>query len=182
QELSRDIAVDADAGGGIVLEPDVTLECDERPGVLRAQPLCGPDRLRNRLAVLGRAECRQRATDMTQAAELIDRSPELGLEDDDDRDAEQKGAVAEQPRKQHEVEGGRERADEREHDEADQDLRALCAANEAQDVIEDDRDYGDVDDLQPREVPHHLLELDDELRDDLGHAGSAPTISAMSAI
>ena len=150
--------------------------------MLRAQALCRPDRLRNRLAVLGRAERRQRPAEVTQAAELVDCTSELGLEDDDDRNAEQEGAVPEQPRQQHEVEGGRERPNKREGDQPDQDLRTLRAANEAQHVVEDDGDDGDIDQLEPGEVPHHLLELDDELSDDLAHPRSAPRISAMSAI
>ncbi len=119
---------------------------------------------------------------MAEAAELVHGSPELRLKDHDDRDTEQERAVSEQPRKQHEVEGGRKRADQREHNQADQDLRALRATHEAQHVVEDDGDDGDIDHLQPREVSHHLLELDDELLDDLAHPGSAPKISAMSAI
>src|SRR5260370_16947935 len=51
QHLGGDLAVDADAGRGVVLQPDLALECDQRARPLRAQALGGADRLRDGLAV-----------------------------------------------------------------------------------------------------------------------------------
>src|SRR6267378_992764 len=52
QELGRDLAIDADPGGRVVLETNIALEGDQRAGTPGAQPLGRPDRLRDGLAVL----------------------------------------------------------------------------------------------------------------------------------
>src|SRR5207245_2219787 len=103
--LGGDLAVDAHAGRRIVLQADVALEGDKGPGPLHAQALRGADRLRDRLVVLARAEAREGPSDVADAAELVERSAQLRLEHDDDRDDEEEGRVAERPGEKEQVEG-----------------------------------------------------------------------------
>jgi hypothetical protein len=78
QELGRHLAVDADAGGGVVLQPDVALEDDERARLARAQPLGGPDRLRHAAVEglrVGRGELQ---VQVAETAELV-KSTQKGI-------------------------------------------------------------------------------------------------------
>src|SRR3981081_2230313 len=77
QHLGGDLAVDAHAGGGVILQSDVALEGDQSAGLLGAQTLGGADRLRDRLAVETRVVTRERTADVPDAAELVQRSAQL---------------------------------------------------------------------------------------------------------
>ena len=87
--------------------------------------------------------------------------------------------MVEEPREQDEVEGRRQHADHRKHHETDEDLRALGSAQQTQHVVQDDRDYRQLDELAPAQVTRHLLELDEERLD---HLSVVPMSSASNAI
>src|SRR2546423_7270874 len=114
---------------------------------------------------------------MPDAAELVQRAPQLRLEHEDDRDDDVHGRVPEQPRQEDEVEGRRDDADDGEQDEADQDLRALRSPQQSEHLVEDEGDHGDVDHLDGSEMTSHLDQLKAELADYIHQ----PKISPISA-
>src|SRR5262245_45480407 len=77
EHLGRDLAVDSNPRGRVVLDPHLTLEGDKRTRVLHAQSLGGSDRLGNRLVVLAGVESRQRAPDVTDAPQLVESASQL---------------------------------------------------------------------------------------------------------
>src|SRR4029077_10119046 len=99
------------------------------------------------------------------------------LKHDDDRDDDVEGGVPEKPGQKDEVELRRDHTDDRHQDEPDDDLRALRAAEQPEQQVEDHRHHGDVEHLHDGEMRDYLVELLEEL----AHP-SAPKSSAMIAI
>src|SRR5207302_6959747 len=93
-------------------------------------------------------------------------------------DDDEKRGVAEEPRQQDQIERRGDNADDREQDEADQDLRALGPSEQAEQLIEHEGHHGHVDELDRADVPDDLSELHPELLD---HAANKPAISAICA-
>jgi len=149
-----------------------------RPGLLGAQALGGADGLRDGLAVEASVVTRERAADVPEAAQLVERPAQLGLEHDDDRDDDEGRGVLEQPREKDQVELRGDHAGDRQQDEADEDLRTLGAAQQAQQLVEDEGDHRHVDHLDQAEVTDDLAELLEELL----HYSPAPSSSVIKAI
>src|SRR5438445_9993906 len=143
--------------------------------------LCGWDCLRVRLVVLARAEAPEGPSDVSDAAELVERSAQLRLEDDDDRDDDEEGSVAEQPGEKDQVEGRREHSHDREQDQADEDLGALRPAQQPKQLVEDEGDDGDIDDLDGTEVARDLHQLRPELVDEVRHRVNSSASNAICA-
>src|SRR6202022_1251303 len=149
--------------------------------MFRAQAFGRTDCFGDGLVVLTRVESRERPSDVTEAAQLVQRPTQLGLKHDDDRDDDEKCRVLEQPRQQHQVELGGHDADHSEQDQADEDLNALRASQEAEQLIKDDGHPPHVDDLEHRRIAKGLAKLQPELLQCLDHA-SPPNSMAISAI
>jgi len=100
---------------------------------------------------------------MADPPKLVQHPPQLRLEHDDDGDDDVESGVLEQPREKHQVELRGDDADDRQQDEADDDLGALRATQQPQQQIKDHGDNCDVEHLDDPKVADHIAELLEEL-------------------
>ena len=97
-----------------------------------------------------------------QPADLVEGAAQLGLEEDDGGDEDRLAAVGEDELQQTEVEllGGEPEGYQ--DDQADQQLHRLGAADQLEDLIDDQSDDGDVEDVPPAQVAQEDVDVGEE--------------------
>ncbi len=146
QQVVADLGVQRDTAFRVVAQADLALDGDDRAGALARQHLRGDgdflDGLVHRLALGQVAEKRR-------AAQVRQRAADIGLKQHDRRKDDVADQIADQP--VHRLELGQPRHVEQRHCQraADRHLRGPRAANEREDLVDQNRDDGDVGDIAP---------------------------------
>ena len=87
-----------------------------------------------------------------RAAEMRERAPDVGLEQNDDREDDVGGEIADDPVDGLELQPLREEVEQQDEAGAERHLRRARAADEQQQLVDEDRDDGDVQRIGPRDI------------------------------
>ena len=146
QQVVADLGVERDAAFGVVAQANLPLDGDDGAGALGRQHL---RRHRDLFDGLVHGLALGQIAEERRAAQVRERTPDVGLEQDDGGKDDVADQIADQP--VHRLELDQPRHVEQRHRQraADRHLRGPGAANEREDLVDQDRDDGDVDDIAP---------------------------------
>src|SRR6202022_2909029 len=148
QEFRGELAIDPDAAIGEVLQPGLLLEDDQGSREALRQLGGGSDHLVDHPVEDLQVIVRHRPADEADAAELVEGSADLRLEEHDDADQDRRGGVTENPGEQMQIEEVRQQADQREQEHPEHQLDRLGPSNEQEQPGEEERDQADVDQIE----------------------------------
>ena len=165
QQLRAQVGVERHSGlGREVLEAGVALDDDEGPvpGTRKqpGRPAHLPGHALRQRDLARHEESVQRA----KAANLLESAPQLGLEDDHDREQAHHRAGLQKRGEELEIEGLRGQVDEVQDRQTDDDPHRPRAADEDEEPVDDDRDQQDVDDRRPAAPEVRIEELADRVQ------------------
>ena len=97
------------------------------------------------------------------AAHLVEGAAQLRLEEDDRRDHDRLGPVAEDELEQPQVQQLRAVPDREDHRQPEQQLHRLGAANQLEQLIQEERDHQHIEHVAPADVLEEEVEVAQEL-------------------
>ena len=114
---------------------------------------------------------RQRPANEADAAELVERPADLGLEEHDDADQDRGRGVAEDPGQQAQVEQVGEQANQGQQQHAEHQLNRLRAADQQKHPVEEEGHQADVDQVEDMAPDVSALEKHQDVAENDVHFG-----------
>ena len=149
QQVVGDHRVERDAALDVVAKADLPLEDDDGAGAARGEVGRGGHQLLDRfIRVLGALE----VAEERRAAEVRERTPDVGLEQHDDREDHVGGEVSNDPVDGLELQPLREEIEQQDEAGAERHLRRARAADQQQQLVHENRDDADVQRVGPADV------------------------------
>lgn len=157
EQLRADARLHLDAGFDQLVQSGMPLEDDQRADAPLGHVLDGLDQLHDALVHLVAVE-RRRTGEQLAPAELLQRAPQLRLEDDDDRDDAEGEHLVHEPLERIQIEPGADRPGEHQQQDALDQLHGARSAYEQDHFIDNVTDDPDIDDVPDPVLPRHFRE------------------------